>query len=43
LRVSGLLKGDLLTSPNVDDFFWVQFKTNSEIWFLEACFQSINK
>lgn len=43
LRVSGLLKGDMLTSPNVDDSFWDQFKMNSEIWFLEACFQPINK
>ena len=43
LRVSGLLKGDMLTLPNVDATFWYQFKTNSEIWFLEACFQPINK
>jgi hypothetical protein len=43
LRVSGLLKGVMLTSPNVDDSFWDQFKTNGEIWFLEACFQPINK
>lgn len=43
LRVSGLLKGELLTSPNVVDSFWDQFKTNGEIWFLEACFQPINK
>jgi len=43
LRVSRLLKSDMLTSPNVDDSFWDQFKTIGEIWFLEACFQPINK
>ncbi len=43
LRVSGLLKGEMLTSHNIDDSFWDQFKTNGEVWFLEACFQPINK
>lgn len=41
LRVSGLLKGELLTAPNCNDSFWYQFRTKEEGWFLEACFQPI--
>lgn len=41
LRVSGLLKGDQLTTPFVPVSFWNKFKERNEYWFLEACFQSI--
>lgn len=41
LRVSGLLKGDQLSTPYVAVSFWDQFKVKNEFWFLEACFQSI--
>tara|TARA_R110002050_G_scaffold187306_1_gene321734 strand:- start:10745 stop:11344 length:600 start_codon:yes stop_codon:yes gene_type:complete len=42
LRVAGLLTGDRLISPVVEPLFWEQFKNAEDIWFLEACFQSIN-
>lgn len=41
LRVSGLLNGETLVKPNVDDAFWNQFTLRGEYWFLESCFQPV--
>ncbi len=42
LRVSGLLKGNMLVLPDVNPNFWMQFKNGHDGWLPEACFQTIN-
>lgn len=42
LKVSGLLNGETLVRPPVNNSFFDQFSKNGEFWFIEACFQPIN-